>query len=152
MGVREGFVESADGLRLRYEVEDPQVEGPDDAAGPPLLCAAGGPGRASEYLGDLGGLTRTRRVVRLDTRGTGRSQPPEDRTGYAPTQLIDDLDRLRIHLGAETVDVLGHSAGGPGALGYAAAHPERVRRLVLVTTYLPLGDENDADLDQERER
>lgn len=141
MAVREGFVESADGLRLHY-----QVEGPDDAAGhgaaafdasaPPLLCAAGGPGRASEYLGDLGGLTGTRLIVRLDTRGTGRSAAPEEPAGYSAEQLVDDLDRVRADLGAETIDLLGHSAGGPPALAYAATHPERVRRLVLVTTYL----------------
>ena len=128
MGVREGFVESADGLRLHYQVEGPQVEGPqvegpDDAAGPPLLCAAGGPGRASEYLGDLGGLTGTRQVVRLDTRGTGRSQAPETPDGYAVEHLVDDLDRVRADLGVETVDLLGHSAGGPPALALSAAHP-----------------------------
>jgi pimeloyl-ACP methyl ester carboxylesterase len=126
----EGFVESSDGLRLHYE-----VDGPPEA--PLLICAAGGPGRASEYLEDLGGLTATRRVVRVDTRGTGRSQAPDDPSGYAPDRLVDDLERLRVELGASPVDVLGHSAGGPAALGYAAAHPEQVRRLVLVTTYLP---------------
>lgn len=136
MGVREGFVESADGLRLRYEIEGPEVEGPDQPGGVPLLCAAGGPGRAAEYLGDLGGLTATRQVVRLDTRGTGRSQAPSDPSGYSAERLVDDLDRVRADLGVDAVDVLGHSAGGPAALAYAAAHPDRVRRLVLVTTYL----------------
>ncbi|MDQ1633187.1 MAG: hypothetical protein QOC80_3159, partial [Frankiaceae bacterium] len=47
----EAFVTSSDGLRLRY-----QVLGAPDSDQPPLLCAAGGPGRASEYLGNLGGL------------------------------------------------------------------------------------------------
>ena len=131
MPLREGFVESGDGLRLRYE-----VEGPDETDGPPLICAAGGPGRAAEYLGDLGGLTATRQIVRLDTRGTGRSQAPDDPSGYAIEHLVDDLERVRVALDREQVDVLGHSAGGPTALAYAAAHPDHVRRLVLVTTFL----------------
>lgn len=144
MGVREGLVESADGLRLNYQVEGPDEAGLD-AAAPPVLCAAGGPGRASEYLGDLGGLTAKRQVVRLDTRGTGRSAAPDDPGGYAFEHLVDDLDRVRADLGVETIDILGHSAGGPPALAYAATYPERVRRLVLVTTYLtpPTGVEEE---------
>jgi hypothetical protein len=34
--------------------------------GPPLVCLPGGPGRAAEYLGDLGGLTRWRQLILLD--------------------------------------------------------------------------------------
>jgi proline iminopeptidase len=142
MDLREGVVESADGLRLRFE-----VEGPAASDAPPLVCAAGGPGRASEYLGDLGGVTSHRRVVRLDTRGTGRSDAPSDPAGYAVENLVDDLDRLRVALGVEQVDLLGHSAGGPAALTYAASHPERVRRLLLVTTYL----EPPPDAEEERQ-
>jgi proline-specific peptidase len=142
MAAREGTVVSSDGLTLRYEVEEP-----DDATGPPLLCAAGGPGRASEYLGDLGGLAAQRRVVRLDTRGTGRSAAPDDPSGYAIDRLVADLDAVRESLGEERIDLLGHSAGGPVALAYAATHPDRLRRLVLVTTYLQPGPE----AEQERE-
>ncbi|MDQ1649197.1 MAG: hypothetical protein QOG60_1254 [Frankiaceae bacterium] len=138
----EAFVTSADGLRLRY-----QVLGPPDGDQPPLLCAAGGPGRASEYLGNLGGLDARRRIVRLDTRGTGRSEAPDGPDGYAVEHLVDDLDRVRADLGVETIDLLGHSAGGPPALAYAAAHPDRVRRLVLATTYLSPPD----DVEQQRE-
>ncbi len=138
----EGFATSADGLRLRY-----QVLGPSGGDRPTLLCAAGGPGRASEYLGDLGGLAGDRRIVRLDTRGTGRSGAPDGPEGYAVEHLVDDLDRLRAHLGLETIDLLGHSAGGLPALAYAAAHPDRVRRLVLVTTHLRRPD----DVEQQRE-
>jgi proline-specific peptidase len=143
--VREGFVDSTDGLRLRYEVDGPEPG--DEAPAPALLCAAGGPGRAAEYLGNLGGLAERRRVVRLDTRGTGRSQGPDDPAGYAPGQLVADLESVRVALGERRVDLLGHSAGGPIALAYAAEHPDRLRRLVLVTTYLEGGPE----FEQERE-
>jgi pimeloyl-ACP methyl ester carboxylesterase len=139
-GVQQGTVVSPDGLTLRYE-----VEGPRDSGAPSLLCAAGGPGRASEYLGDLGGLAARRRIVRLDTRGTGRSQAPDDPAGYAPERLVADLEAVRADLGEERVDLLGHSAGGPVALAYAAEHPDRVRRLVLVTTYLQPGPEADEE-------
>lgn len=153
MPVQEGFVDSADGLRLRYEIEGPEIEGPEGPGtdGTPLLCAAGGPGRASEYLGDLGGLTSRRRLIRLDTRGTGRSQAPDGPDGYAVERLVDDLDRVRLALGLDRIDVLGHSAGGPIALAYAAASPAAVRRLVLVTTQLAAGPDVDAEREAVRE-
>lgn len=145
MALRDGTVDTPDGLRVHYTVEGPE-DGTQHA--PPLLCAAGGPGRAAEYLGALGGLTTSRAVVRVDTRGTGRSTAPQDPSGYAVERLADDLEAVRRDLGSDRVDVLGHSAGGPVALAYAARSPEAVRRLVLVTTYLDGGP----DLDAERER
>lgn len=50
--------------------------------GEPLICIPGGPMRASSYLGDLGGLSETRRLVLLDLRGTGRSAVPDDPATY----------------------------------------------------------------------
>lgn len=143
--VVEGRVATGDGLQLHYEIAGPPGEVTGAPGAPLLLCAAGGPGRASEYLGDLGGLTATRRVVRVDTRGTGRSQAPDSPDGYAIDRLVDDLERVRAALGEERIDVLGHSAGGPVALAFAAAHPSAVRRLVLATTQLAPGPEAETE-------
>lgn len=46
-------------------------------------------------------------------------------------RLVGDVEALRLHLGLETVDLLGHSAGGGLALLYAAAHPTKVKGLIL---------------------
>ncbi|MFJ5550942.1 alpha/beta fold hydrolase [Streptomyces sp. NPDC093225] len=115
---------SSDGTELAYRVE---------GTGAPLVCLPGGPMRAAEYLGDLGGLTRTRRLVRLDLRGTGGSAVPADRGTYRVDRQVADVEALRVHLGLERLDLLAHSAGGNLAQLYAAAYPERVRRMVLVT-------------------
>jgi pimeloyl-ACP methyl ester carboxylesterase len=101
--------------------------------GDPLVVLPGGPMRASAYLGDLGGLTAHRRLVLLDLRGTGDSAVPDDPATYRCDRLVDDVEALRVHLGLERMDVLAHSAGGSLAMLYAARHPARVRRLVLVT-------------------
>jgi pimeloyl-ACP methyl ester carboxylesterase len=89
--------------------------------------------RASSYLGDLGGLAARRPLVRLDLRGTGESELPRDPSSYRCDRLVDDVEALRGALGAERVDLLGHSAGANLALRYLERHPERVARLVLVT-------------------
>ena len=117
-------VTAADGCRLAvHAVGD----------GPPLLCVPGGPGRAAEYLEDLGGLAATRQLQLLDNRGTGASELPSDRSSLQFTRLADDVEDVRRELGLTPVDVLGHSAGCPVALLHASRHGDVVRRLVLVT-------------------
>ncbi|MET9673615.1 alpha/beta hydrolase [Streptomyces sp. NPDC006482] len=117
-----------DGTELAYH-----VSGSFPGSGAPLLCLPGGPMQDSAYLGDLGGLTAFRRVIRLDLRGTGASAVPEDPSSYRCDRLVEDVEALRAELGLDTVDLLGHSAGANLAALYTAAHPERVARLVLVT-------------------
>ncbi|MGW6389514.1 alpha/beta fold hydrolase [Streptomyces sp. NPDC055103] len=117
-----------DGTELAYH-----VTGSFPGSGAPLLCLPGGPMQDSAYLGDLGGLTAFRRVFRLDLRGTGASAVPDDPSSYRCDRLVEDVEALRIELGLDTVDVLGHSAGANLAALYTAAYPERVSRLVLVT-------------------
>ena len=101
--------------------------------GPPLICVPGGPGRASEYLEDLAGLSAERTLLRLDLRGTGASQSPADASTLRFDHLAEDLEALRAHLGLTQLDVLAHSAGAVVAQVWAARHPAHVRALVLVT-------------------
>jgi proline iminopeptidase len=102
-------------------------------AGAPLVCVPGGPMLDSAYFRDLGGLDADRQLVLLDLRGSGDSAVPADPSSYRCDRQVDDLEALRLHLGLERLDLLGHSAGANLVYRYAAAHPERVGRLVLVT-------------------
>ncbi|MDG4779859.1 alpha/beta hydrolase [Micromonospora sp. WMMD961] len=100
--------------------------------GEPLVCLPGGPMRDSAYLGDLGGLGAHRTLVILDVRGTGRSAVPADVSTYRCDRMVDDVEALRVHLGLDRLDLLGHSAGANLAMQYVTRHPERVDRLALV--------------------
>ncbi len=101
--------------------------------GPPLVCLPGGPGRAAGYLGDLGGLDRSRRLVLLDPRGVGLSADPADPATFRVDRLTGDVESLRAHLRLDRMDLLAHSAGAVLATLYAAAHPQHLSRLILVT-------------------
>ncbi|MFF9849600.1 alpha/beta fold hydrolase [Streptomyces litmocidini] len=101
-------------------------------SGAPLICLPGGPMQDSAYLDDLGGLDAHRTLIRLDLRGTGASAVPEDPASYRCDRQVEDVEALRAHLGLDTVDLLGHSAGANLAALYTARHPERVARLVLL--------------------
>jgi pimeloyl-ACP methyl ester carboxylesterase len=101
--------------------------------GPPLVCLPGGPGRAAEYLGDLGGLSRSRQLVLMDPRGVGLSADPADPATFRAGRLVYDVEALRVHVGLDRMDLLAHSAGAIVATLYAAAYPEHLSRLILVT-------------------
>ena len=118
------WLTTSDGTRLAFT---------EVGTGPRLVCLPGGPGRSSAYLEDLGGLSASRTLVLLDQRATGHSEVPADPSTLRFDRLAEDVEALREHLDEDALDLLGHSAGTVVAQAYAAAHPDRVRSLVLVT-------------------
>jgi pimeloyl-ACP methyl ester carboxylesterase len=68
-----------------------------------------------------------------DTRGVGLSADPADPATFRVDRLVRDVEALRVHLGLDRMDLLAHSAGAVLATLYAAAYPERLSRLILVT-------------------
>jgi len=113
--------------------------------GAPVVCLPGGPGRTSEYFGDLGGLSKSRQLIMPDTRGTGESEDAADPSSYRCDRLVADVEGLRAHLGLDRMDLLGHSAMGNLAILYAAAFPERIARLVLLAPSLTALDADETD-------
>jgi pimeloyl-ACP methyl ester carboxylesterase len=129
---------TSDGRTLSYRRE---------GAGPLLVCHPGGPGFSSRYFGDLAGLGETFTLILLNPRGSEGSDRPPDRRAYETADYVADLDELRIHLGLERMLLLGHSHGGVVATAYAAAHPDRVERLVLASTLTRFGEEQQAAME-----
>jgi pimeloyl-ACP methyl ester carboxylesterase len=103
-------------------------------SGPPLLVHPGGPGMSSRYFGELPELTSERTVLLMDPRGTGDSARPSDPSAYGLQDYARDIEAVRDEVGADRVDLLGHSHGGFVAINWAGNHPDRVGRLVLANT------------------
>lgn len=99
-----------------------------------LVCHPGGPGYSARYFGDLAGLGRDLGLVLLDPRGTGGSERPVASSAYRIEDYVADLEELRVHLGSESISLLGHSHGGVVAAAYASTYPGRVEKLVLAST------------------
>lgn len=71
------------------------------------------------------------RAVAYDLRGFGRSDKPEN--GYTYAQMADDLAQFMDALKIRRAVIAGHSMGGMLAQDFAAAHPDRVAGLVLIS-------------------
>jgi pimeloyl-ACP methyl ester carboxylesterase len=117
----------------RYLVVAPgqQVHVIEAGGGPPLVLLHGSGPTALLFLPlleRLGGL----RAVAVDRPGFGLSAavdlPPERYRASA----VEWVDRVLDALALDQTALLGNSMGGTSALWYALAHPDRVRRLVLL--------------------
>ena len=107
----------------------------EEGAGEPVLLLAGGP--ASSHIvfhPAFGALAESHRVIYLDYRGRGRSEPVEDSQTITFAGDVADVAGLVRALGLGPVNVYGFSYGGMVAQALALDHPELVKRLVLANT------------------
>ena len=94
-----------------------------------LLHGAGNPaGFLLPLLHELHGV----RAIAPDRPGVGLSDPIDLPAGRYRETAVAWLDRLLDTLELDATTLVGHSGGGLWALWYALAHPDRVRRLVLL--------------------
>ena len=100
--------------------------------GEPLLLLHGGLGSIDVFAPLPPSRAKHRQVFAVDLHGHGRTA-----LGDRPISLVDMGDDMAVildALGYERVDVLGYSMGGGVAFRLAVQHPEKVRRLALVST------------------
>ncbi len=126
------------GLKLHYQ--DFGIAGKT-----PMLCVHGGAASGHWFDFVAGDFTAEHHVLAIDQRGHGDSEwaPTPD---YTYERYAADLDEFVAKLGLEDFVLIGHSMGGAVALTYAARHPGRVARLVVVDTTLHMTPERIAKL------
>ena len=110
------------GLRLNYvELGDP--------AGEPLLLLHGYTDSSRSWSLTAPYLGKYRLLI-PDQRGHGGSDAPL--CCYGATQFADDARLFLDALGVKRAAVAGHSLGSMVAISFAADHPERVSRIILI--------------------
>jgi pimeloyl-ACP methyl ester carboxylesterase len=116
-------VASVNGIELGYQVF---------GEGEPLVLLHGGFGSVEMFGSNVNLLAAGRQVIGVDLQSHGRS-PAAERPMRFET-MADDIAALIGSLGLERVAIMGFSLGGGVALRTAIEHPDRVERLVLVST------------------
>ncbi len=107
-------------------------------SGEPLIIVHGGGDGARAWTKNIIALSKKYTVYVPDLPGFGSSQAMAN--AYYMTEMVDFIDDFSSSLGLRSFYMMGHSFGGGVALHYTLKHPQKIRKLVLVSS-LCLGRE-----------
>ncbi len=124
-----GFLRTTDGHSVFYEQSG-------NPSGKAVLFVHGGPGGATSPQHRQFFDPNLYRIVLFDQRGCGRSTPHASLESNTTWHLVDDIERLRVHLGVDDWLLFGGSWGSTLALAYAETFPVRARGFVLRGIFL----------------
>lgn len=111
------------GIKLYHEIH---------GEGEPLVLIHGGLTTIGEMQGWVEPLAKTWQVIAVEMQGHGRTADTDRPMSF--TTMGDDITALLDHLKIPKADLVGHSFGGASAIRAAIQHPEKVRRLVVISS------------------
>src|SRR5262249_20040305 len=114
------------GLKMYYEVH---------GSGDPVVLLHGAfMTITNNWTGWIGELSKPRKVIAVELQGHGRTADiPRDITSE---NLADDVAALLNHLKIPRADLIGYSMGGAVAMQCAIRHPDKVRKVVVISSML----------------
>jgi pimeloyl-ACP methyl ester carboxylesterase len=114
------------GLKMYYEIR---------GSGEPLVLLHGAfMAISGDWINWINELAKTRKVIAIDMQGHGRTADIKRDITYE--NLSDDVAALMDYLKIERADVMGYSLGGGVAFECAIRHPEKVRKVVVISAPL----------------
>ena len=118
-----GYAE-VNGVKMYYEVH---------GSGEPVVLLHGAfMTITNNWTGWIGELSKTRKVIAVEMQGHGRTADiPRDITSE---NLADDVAALLDHLKIPRADLIGYSMGGAVAMQCAIRHPDKARKVVVISS------------------
>ena len=112
-------------LRMYYEVHD---------SGDPVVLLHGAfMTITNNWTGWIGELSKTRKVIAIEMQGHGRTA--DTARDITDENLADDVAALLEQLKIPRADLIGYSMGGAVAMQCAIRHPDKVRKVVIISSY-----------------
>ncbi len=112
------------GLKMYYEVH---------GSGDPVVLLHGAfmtiTNNWTEWIGEL---SKTRKVIAIEMQGHGRTA--DIKRDFSDENLADDVAALLDHLKIPSADLIGYSMGGGVAMQCAIRHPDKVRKVVVISS------------------
>lgn len=111
------------GLKMYYEVH---------GSGAPVVLLHGSfMTITNNWEGWIGEFSKTRKVIGVEMQGHGRTA--DIARGITNENLADDVAALLDHLKIPRADLIGYSMGGTVAMQCAIRHPDKVRKVVVIS-------------------
>jgi len=112
------------GLKMYYEVH---------GSGDPVVLLHGAfMTITNNWTGWIAELAKTRKVIAVEMQGHGRTADIE--RDISQENLADDVAALLDHLKISKADLIGYSMGGGVAMQCAVRHPDKVRKVVVISS------------------
>lgn len=138
-----GYVTGNEGVQLFIRIE---------GTGTPTIVLPGGPGYSFDYLVPVfSPLDSLAQFIYLDPRGCGMSQGFRNPEYYNLTDMVADVESVRSVLGIQQLNIIGHETGGMLAQKYAIKYPQRVNKMILMSTPARVPDDFNVWLNQMRD-
>ena len=121
--VKSGYAD-VNGLKMYYEMH---------GEGQPLVLLHGAFMTIDLNWGKmLPALSKNRQAIAVELQGHGHTGDIDRPLNYG--QMADDTAELLRQLGIEKADIMGYSLGGPTTVELAIRHPEKVRKMVVISS------------------
>ena len=112
------------GLKMYYEVH---------GSGDPVVLLHGAfMTITNNWTGWIAELAKTRKVIAVEMQGHGRTADIE--RDISQENLADDVAALLDHLKIPKADLIGYSMGGGVAMACAVRHPDKVWKVVVISS------------------
>ena len=120
-----GRYADVNGLQLYYEIH---------GTGTPLVLIHGGGSTIQTTFGRiLPSLTKTHKVIAVEMQAHGHTADIDRPLSFE--QDADDVAELLRQLNIDSADIFGFSNGASTTLQLAIRHPERVRKIIVASTF-----------------
>ncbi len=118
-----------------WDAPDGKMHYIDEGNGHPILMLHGTPTWSFLYRHLISGLRDAYRVIAPDYLGSGLSDKPQG-FGYRPEDHARNLRGLIEALDLKDFTLMVHDFGGPIGMAYAVDHPDNVRQLIVMNSWM----------------
>jgi len=113
----------------------------DEGQGDPILFVHGTPSWSFDFRNCIKGLQSNFRCIAIDHIGFGLSDKPEQ-YDYSPLNHSNTLEQFVNYKKLQSFTLVVHDFGGPIGLNFAIRHPEKVKNIILLNSWLWSSEDN----------
>lgn len=107
----------------------------DEGLGETIVMVHGNPAWSFMYRNVIKEMSKTHRCIAADHIGFGLSDKPEY-WDYLPEHHAENFEKLMDHLNVKKITMVVNDWGGPIGLAYALKHPEKIKKLIILNTWM----------------